>query len=146
MLEIKKKVWIYWRNINSSYAHANKKVLVEGPRAIGSADRGVSMMIANHQEQKDLMKTIINDSPASPTWDKAVRNYWDSLRYEVPASGKELDLTFTYDIADTTKLEYIKAINNNITGEKAKLTTNKNLADYIDSRLKNQYNQLSSYL
>lgn len=137
MLNIKKTIWIYWRKLDSSYAHANKKVLVEAPRVIGSSLSGVNRMIANHEEQKEMMKSIVGVSPTSTTWDTVIKHYWDSLREEIPNSGKKLDLSFTYDITDPNKADYISAINKNIESEKAKLRSHKDLKDYIDNRLKN---------
>ena len=123
--------------MKSSYAHANRKVLVEAPRVIGSSVSAVNRMIANHEEQKDMMKSIVGVSPTSSTWDTVIKHYWDSLREEIPNAGKKLDLSFSYDITDPNKASYITAINANIESEKAKLRSDKDLKDYIDNRLKN---------
>jgi hypothetical protein len=137
MIKVDKSIWVYWRNKESSYAHANKDVLIEPPRKIGSSITAVSKMVGNHLEQKDLMNSIVGISPNSTDWDKAINNYWNSIGEEIPSGGKKLDLSFTYDITDTSKLEYIKAINDNISSEKGKLTSDNDLKKYIDTRLTN---------
>jgi len=137
MIKVDKHIWVYWRLKNSSYAHANKDVLIEPPRVVGGSVTAVSKMVSNHLEQKELMGIIVGISPNSADWDKAINNYWNSIREPIPTGGKKLDLSFTYDITDTSKLEYIKAINGNISSEKGKLTSDKDLKNYIDTRLVN---------
>jgi len=137
MKTLNRKVWIYWKPNKSAYALANSEVLDEPPRRLGSSVTAVGKMIANSLEQKALMPSIIGISANSPDWDKALTNYWNSLSEEIPAGGKELDLSFNYDINDTNKSEFIDNINKNISNESGKLKTDNDLVDYIEKRLKN---------
>lgn len=135
MLTDNKKIWIYWKNIDSSYAYANRKVLVEPPRKIGSSISSVNKILSNTEEQKNLMADIISISPNSPNWNELLKYYWDSISEEIPESGRKLEVGFTYDIDAQDKANYIKSINSNITSDKAKIKSDNDLKSYIDNRL-----------
>jgi len=135
MLVDNKKVWIYWRKLESSYSYANRKVLVEPPRKIGGSISSTSKMLANVEEQKEIMPDIISVSPTSPNWSELLSSYWNSISIEIPESGKELEVGFIYDIQNSSKSKYIKQINDSINSEKSKLTTDNDLKSYIDNKL-----------
>ena len=135
MLINNKKIWIYWRNSDSSYSAANSKVLVEPPRKIGSSISSVSRMLANSEEQKVLMADIISISPTSPEWHKLLKAYWDSISEEIPESGRLLNIGFVYDITSIDTAEYVKSINANIKSEKDKLATDEDLKDFVESKI-----------
>ena len=135
MLNINSNIWIYWRLSTDAYAKTNEKVLVEPSRILGSSVTAVKKMVGNILEQKSLMHSIVGVSPTAPEWDKAINNYWNSIREEIPTGGKKLDLGFSYDITDPNKLDFIKAINSNISSESGKLKSDADLLKYIDGRL-----------
>jgi len=134
MLINNRKIWIYWRNIKSSYASANEEGLDEPSRSIGSSISGVQKMLSNSEEQVALMSNVISISPGDSDWAKALSNYWQSLSEDILPTGKELEIGFIYDISDLTKAPYINNLNENLP-EDDKLKTDASLKDYIAKRL-----------
>ena len=130
-----KHIYIFWRTLDTSYAYANRKVLVEPPRRIGSSITSVNKMLSKSEEQSELMRDIIAISPNSPEWNKMLKLYWDSISEEIQQCGKKLDIGFTYDIESQDKSKYIKLINDNIKSGKGKLVKDEDLQNYIDNRL-----------
>ena len=135
MKQVNRTINIYWSISNNQYANANKKVLVEPPRKLGTSISSVSKMLANSEEQKVLMPDIIGISPQSMEWNKVLTNYWNSFGIDIASQGKKLDIGFTYDITDISKSEYIKKINANLDKDK-QLTTDSHLANYVSRLLK----------
>lgn len=135
MLIDNKHIYIFWRKLDTSYAYANKKVLLEPPRRIGSSISSVNKMLSKSEEQSEIMKDIISISPNSANWNEMLKLYWDSISEEIPENGRKLDISFTYDINSQSKIKYINSINSNIKSEKAKLKTDEDLQHYIDDRL-----------
>ncbi len=128
-------IWIYWKTVNNSYAYANRTVLVEPPRKIGSSITSVNKITSNTEEQSVLMSDVLSVSPTSPDWNKVLKSYWNSISQEVPKSGKKLEIGFMYDIDSFAKKKYIDIINRNIYSEKGKLVNDKDLNDYIDNKI-----------
>ena len=134
MKQVKRNINIYWSISVNQYANANKKILVEPPRKIGTSLTAVSKMLANAEEQKVLMPDIIGISPHSMEWNKVLTNYWNSFGIEIPSNGKKLDIGFTYDFLDITKTPYITKINANLDSDK-QLKNDNDLAKYITNLL-----------
>jgi hypothetical protein len=138
MLIDNKVIYIKVRKLNSAYAKTNSKRLdeVQINRTVGSSISSVNKMLANSEEQASIMGDIISISPNSAEWNKKLKEYWDSFSYDIPESGKQLEVGFVYDIDNLQKQRYITSINSNISVEKNKITTDKDLKDYIDNRIK----------
>lgn len=134
MLINNRKIWIYWRNIKSSYAKANEEGLDEPSRNVGSSVSGVQKMLSNSEEQVALMSNIISISPNDSGWAKALGNYWQSLSEEILPTGKELEIGFIYDSSDLTKIAYLNNLNENLPEDK-KLKTDEDIRDYVAGRL-----------
>ena len=134
MLIDNKKINIYWRRSPSAYAKANKKVIVELNRKIGSSTSAVGKMIANGDEMKVLMPEILNLSVTSPHWDAVLKNYWDSISEAIPGSGKELEIGFKYDVTVLRIKEYVADLNKGLKDEK-KIRTDKDLKTYFDNKV-----------
>lgn len=135
MLVDNRKVFIFWKDGGSAYANVNKEVVPKDPILIGSSVSSVNKILANPNEQAKLMPQIIGISPTSQDWNKMLNNYWNSIRVEIPAGGKELEVGFIYDINDSSIASNIKSINDGISNEKAKLTKDEDLKKYIDDRI-----------
>ena len=137
MLTDNKIIYIKVRKLNSAYAIANKKRLAEVQinRKIGSSVSSVNKMLANSEEQANIMGDIISISPKSAEWNKSLKDYWDGFAYDIPETGKDLEVGFVYDINALDKAHYIVNINKNISDAKDKLNTDKDLKAYIDVRL-----------
>lgn len=135
-----RKIIINNRATTSSYGFANKDRLMELQinRTIGSGLTSVNKIMANADEQKAIMPDIIGVAGNNADWNKETRNYWNSFTYEVAESGKELEIGFMYDIntSNTVIKEFIDNYNKKVNSEKDKLTTDEDLRDYIDNRLK----------
>jgi len=134
MLINNRKIWIYWRNIKSSYAAANEEGLDEPSRNIGSSISGVQKMLSNSEEQIALMSSVISISPGDSGWAKALSKYWQSLSEEILPTGKELEIGFIYDSSDLTKMAYITNINDKLPEDK-KLETDEDIKNYVAGRL-----------
>lgn len=137
MITRNKKIHLKIRKVSSAYAIANSDRLAEAQivRTIGSSRSGVSRMISNSEEQAAIMKDIINISPTSSSWNEELAKYWNKLSYDIPDSGKELEIGFTYDVHAIDKQHYINKINSNITVEAKKLKTDEDLEKYIEERI-----------
>jgi hypothetical protein len=135
MITTNNKISILWRNVNSSYAHANRKHLIEEFRTIGSSNSAVNTIISNAGEQKAIMEQVLGLSSKSQDWDKTLKSYWHGFREEVPMDGKVLNLGFIYDIDDPSRKEFVNSINSHIENKDDKLTTDQDLVDYIENRL-----------
>jgi hypothetical protein len=92
-------------------------------------------MLANAEEQKALMQDIIAISANSSEWNSTLKNYWNSFNFDIPESGKELEVGFVYDINSLDKQKYIEQINNGIKDDKKKLKTDEDLLNYIEKRV-----------
>lgn len=99
MYRIEKQISIRWKISNSSYKVANKDILVEDYRRIGSSTSAVNAMISKGDEMKSLMPVVLGRSVDSPDFEKQVHNYWNSLAYDVPDGGKDLQIGFGYDFS-----------------------------------------------
>jgi len=137
MLTDSKKVFIKVRNIDTSYAYANRDRLAELQinKTIGSAISSVNKMMANSEEQRVLMQDVISISPNSSEWNKQLKYYWNSFSVDIPENGKELEVGFVYDIEALDKQDYISRINKGFDKEKDKLTSDADLKRYIDKRI-----------
>jgi len=134
MIVENKKVHIFWRKIESSYAIANRKVLVEAPRKLGSSISSVQKMLANSDEQKKYMPDIVSIAPSSNDWNKIIKAYWDSISEDIPEIGKPLEVGFIYDINSIEFADSIKVYNNSVDAKK-KLSSDKDIKDYFDNKL-----------
>jgi len=136
MITLSRKYELIVKANTSAYLLANIKVIVPGPKIIGSSITGVNKMISLSNELKVLMPSIIGLSSTSSDWDKMVKRYWDSLSEQINPIGKTLETGFTYDMTDTSKTEYIIEINKQIENNKGtKITTDEGLKNYIYERL-----------
>lgn len=102
-VKINKKISILWKLGMSAFMEANKKVLVSEPRRIGASDSAIRKMIANTEEQKVLMPSIIAEDPNSSNWSKSIKNYWNSISVDIVVGGKDLEAGFDYDIETTNE-------------------------------------------
>lgn len=139
MLTDNKQIHIKIRPVTSSYAHANKKRIAEVQinRTIGSSLTSVNKINSRPDEQKAIMSDVIGIAGNSAEWNKAIKDYWNSFTYEVPESGKSLEVGFLYDISSSDSIisKFINSVNSNISDKSKHLTTDENLKEYIDSRL-----------
>jgi len=113
-----KKVTILWRLFNDPFAQANKEQFINqsNPRKIGSSISAVNNLLANGDELKVLMRTVLGVDPNSNSsnWDKIVRNYWDSLSVDVHPNGKNLEIGFIYDLDDPERKSSIAKLKNDV--------------------------------
>lgn len=126
-----KKVNILWRLFNDPIVQANKEQFIgqTAPRKLGSSISAVNSLLANGDELKVLMRTILGVDPNSNSsnWDKIVRNYWDSLSVDVYANGLEIEIGFIYDIEDSEHASAIKKLMNEVKS----ITSDKSLMEYV---------------
>lgn len=134
-----KIVYIYWKNTVSTYAKLNSEYIAPAPRLIGGSISAVDAMLANGEEQRVLMPTVLGIGANSNDFNTKLANYWNNISVEILSEGRKLEIGFMYDIQSSSKKEYIDSINKTITKEKDKLATDEDLFEYIEGKLKNVY-------
>lgn len=119
---------LYWNVRPSLLVEANKGMLKEEFRYIGSSVSAVNAMLQRDSMMKELMPSLISLSPTSPDWDERIRNYFASTHYPVPPQGETFDLSLTFDIHDFRYKENIQNLSK-ISG--VKFETTEDLTAYL---------------
>lgn len=140
MIEVSKKVNLYWVKNTNAFLAANPDMKIqEATRTIGSARGAVTTMLANGEEQRTIMRHILGVDPYSQTsnWDAIVKNYWNSLSIHVPPEGKVLEIGFTYDIKtlDKDQKDYIEQLRE----DKENIKTTGDLSQYVVDNVEEKY-------
>ena len=132
MIELSKKVNLYWTKNTNAFSAANKDLQIEETRILGSAKSAVTDMLAKGAEQRAIMRNVIGVDPNSQTsnWDSLIKNYWDSLSVIIPSSGRILEVGFKYDIKtqDDLRKDAIRALK----ADKKDITTSEKLSIYAE--------------
>ncbi len=135
METISKKVNLYWKQLVSPYAIANKEHLVEATRVLGTTLSASNKMISYADENVAFMKEVIGLSPNSPNWDTMLGNYWHSLSVDIPIGGRTLEVGFIYDISIASRKANVEAHNANASKE-FQINTNADVVKYFETKLK----------
>lgn len=132
MIRDNKKVTIIPRKNMSQFQQVNSKVILGETEKIGSSISAVNKMLANGDELKSLMPTILGANPNSmlSNWDKLVANYWHSLSVPVPREGLVLEIGLIYDVDDPNKKDAIKGL---VENKKVKIESDTDLQNYLES-------------
>lgn len=142
MYKIEKQLTLRWKLSDSSYKAANVKVLVEDYRRIGASTTAVNAMISKGNEMKALMPSVIGLSSNSPDFEKRVTEYWNSISYDVPDSGKDWQIGYSYDFTtqDSDKKDSIREL---VISAKAQhnveIKSDVDLAKYCDKYIAEEY-------
>lgn len=132
-----KIIEIRHRERTSTFFKVNREFYLDHTARIGSSTSAVAKMLENDAELKVLMPNILGLSPNTSTtdWDKAVKNYWDSLSVAVPELGKKLEIGWKIDINNESKIKAIENLQKN----KNSIKTEEDLADYVCNECKEEY-------
>lgn len=125
-----KEIEIIWKLNPSTFEKINADVYANPPQRLGSKHSSVDRMVNVYgAEMMSLMPSIIGTSPHDVEWYKKLRYYWDSVSYQIPSSGKRLEIGFSYDINDVQRKDAIADLCASIKDIKDDST----LADYCES-------------
>ena len=125
---VNRKVEIIWKYNPDTFSKINMDILGETHRKIGSSVSAVNKMLGYPDMLRALMPQILGLDPSSRdvNWDARVKYYWDSLSVDIPSGGKKIEAGFQFDLDDLTRERHIKEV-----VEKHKITTDKQLADFV---------------
>jgi len=140
MYTVNKQITIYWTKNSSAFLKANPDLAIEeGTRTIGSSRSAVKTMLANGEEQRAIMPTVLGIDPNSQTsnWDKELKNYWDSISQTIPPEGKKLNISFSYDFKTQDDLRH-KAIKD-LKADEKDIKDDKSLAEFVEENVEEQY-------
>ena len=125
-----RKVSIQWKLNPDVFAMLNKSIINDITRKFGSSRAAVSAMLVKKELLESTMPMIIDLNPTDKDWQKTVANYWNSISVDIPEGGKDLEIGFSFDLKDKTKMDYIKDLKTTF-----KLTTDEDLANAVMSKV-----------
>ncbi len=123
-----RKISIQWKLNPDVFSIINKSVIFDITRRIGSSEKAVNMILMQEKLLESTMPIIVAMNPDDKNWKKAITNYWNGLAVDIHENGKELELGFIFDIADTNKyrIDFIKEL-----VAKYKIKSNEDLANIV---------------
>jgi len=142
---INKTIYLHWKNTQTPYALANKDVLYEPVRVLGTTRSASLKMISYSEEMKEFMNEVLGLSNTSPDWDKTLAAYWHSLSVDIPVGGKALEIGFVWDVTLASKKEHIDRFNSNV-DDGSKIKTTDDAAAYFEKASKKITDDYSNLL
>lgn len=101
MIYKKRTSKLEWKLNKSVYSLKNKEALPLDFLRLGSAINPVNKLLANSEELRALLPTVVGLSPTDLGWQDRVSNYLHDILIEVPSAGYAMDISFTFDIEDS---------------------------------------------
>jgi hypothetical protein len=124
-----KEIELIWKLNPSTFEKVNSEVYGNPHQRLGSKQSSVARMTNTYgEEMKMLLPTIIRTSPQDIDWHKKVAYYWDSVSYQIPSSGKKLEIGFSYDLNDGERKEAITSLCSKV----KEIKTDEDLANYCE--------------
>lgn len=138
MILKEKIVYLIPLEVGNTFRIENSKFAADF-KILGSKIKPVARMVSERDMLSLLMPPILGINPNSKDtdFDKAAKNYWDSLSVLVPSKGEDLNITFDYDFTDNIRSNYIKGLveATDVTKDGKtvhKITDSESLANYVE--------------
>lgn len=87
-----------WKLNPTVFQIRNAKALGAEFMTLGSAVKPVKILLANEEELKVILPTVIGVAPNSPAWQESVTEYLNNFHLDVPRRGIEFDLSVVFNI------------------------------------------------
>lgn len=87
-----------WKLNPTVFQIRNAKALGAETMTLGSAVKPVKILLANEEELKVILPTVIGVAPNSPSWQEAVTEYLNNFHLDVSRRGIEFDLSVVFSL------------------------------------------------
>ena len=81
----------------SFYVQANIKALPDIQKGITPSINATNRLVNAVNINKNVLRNILGVDPNSSEWTKSVKDYYSSIMYIIPTSGKNLEVGFSYN-------------------------------------------------